>query len=80
MAQGVFIKMVLDGIHWTPGKYEDENMKAPITVPVHFTWEGRKNAFEKITDRDDVYEYVDEPPAFIPCQKAGMNDKLFLSA
>ena len=75
MAQMVFVKMVMDGINWVPGIYEGKGVKAPLTVPVHYTWEGRKNAFQKITDRSDVFEYVDEPPAFIPCQKAGIKDK-----
>lgn len=75
MAQTVFVQMVKDGIRWTPGQYEGEFVKSTINVPVHFTWDGRKNAFERITERSDVYEYVDEPAAFIVCQKAGLRDR-----
>lgn len=74
-AQRVFVKMAQDGIRWIPGKYEGRAMKSPVVVTVHFDWEGRKNSFSSLSHNLDVYEYVDEPPAFIICQQAGLKDR-----
>ena len=75
MAQKIILKMVQDGIKWIPGSYNGKAVGSPVAITVHFSWEGRKKAFKNLAHEVDIYEYVDEPPAFITCQQAGFKDK-----
>lgn len=74
-ARMVVVKMNQQGLLWTPAVFEQKPIKSHHTVTVHFNWEGRNAAFPNLTQGDDIFEYVDEPAAFIGCQVAGRKDR-----
>jgi Gram-negative bacterial TonB protein C-terminal len=73
-AQSVFIEMAKQGINWEPASYNGQAVKAPTTVNVRFNWIGRNKAFPSLAYGDDIFELVDEVPAFPSCRQTGLKD------
>ncbi len=74
-AQEVFVKMTQNNIKWVPGIFEEQAVRSVASATVHFTWEGRNKAFPTTPYGEDVFELVDEVPAFASCMIAGRKDE-----
>ena len=74
----VFEKMVEDGIKWTPGKVNNEPIRTTAKKNICFDIQGRDKAFPEFSLGDDVYELVDEVPAFKTCQGSSKKDREIL--
>ncbi|MCC6726082.1 MAG: energy transducer TonB [Saprospiraceae bacterium] len=73
-AQAVFIEMAKQGIAWEPASLNGQPLKTPTIVNVRFSWQGRAKAFPSLGYGDDIFELVDEVPAFASCQQPGLKD------
>ncbi len=73
-AQSVFVEMAKQGIQWEPAAFNGQAVKAPTIATVRFSWQGRMKAFPTLAYGDDIFELVDEVPAFASCQQSNLKD------
>lgn len=74
----LFEKMVEDGIKWAPGIVNGEPKRTQNSKVIKYSIEGRDRSFPEFALGDDVYELVDEVPAFKNCQGANKKDRAIL--
>lgn len=74
-ALAVFEKMIEEGIKWVPATKDGINIRSTVTTNVHFDMLGRNKAFPSSGLGPDVYELVDEVPAFSSCQTGRKKDR-----
>ena len=77
-AIAVFEKMVEDGIRWAPGIVNSEPTRTNNSKMIQYDIEGRDKSYPEFALGDDVYELVDEVPAFKNCQGANKKDREIL--
>lgn len=77
-ALAVFEKMVESGIKWVPAEKDGGPARSNVTKSVHYDIEGRDRAYPSAGLGNDVYELVDEVPAFASCQAVGKKDREIL--
>ena len=77
-ALAVFEKMVEEGIKWAPGKVNGEPTRTTNKKTIKYDIAGRDKSFPEFSLGDDVYELVDEVPAFKTCQGANKKDREIL--
>lgn len=74
-AQEVLVQMMQSGVKWVPGISNGRPVRSIATVAVHFSMEGRNNAFPAYSYDDDVYELVDKIPSLPTCQMPNKRDE-----
>lgn len=74
-ALSVFEKMINAGILWEPAVKDGAPVRSTITTSVYFDLIGRNKAFPSSGLGSDVYELVDEVPAFALCQVGQKKDR-----
>lgn len=77
-ALALFEKMVEDGIRWEPGMENGTAVRTTNEKTVYYSVKGRDRSFPEYSLGDDVYELVDEVPAFKSCQGVNKKDREIL--
>ena len=74
-ALAVFEKMIKEDVRWIPAMKDGEAVRSTMTTNVYFDLLGRNKAFPSSGLGPDVYELVDEVPAFPSCQIGNRKDR-----